>query len=116
MEIVFFFKSKYDPGISINHVMKPIVETIGKSENIYIKQYYLPAIGLNIKSIISNLLFVHKNRSKKGINHIVGEVHYAVYALLGCKSVLTVHDIGFGQVINLKQLNVLGCILLIYIL
>ena len=45
MEIVFFFKSKYDPGISINHVMKPIVETIGKSENIYIKQYYLPAIG-----------------------------------------------------------------------
>ena len=34
MEIVFFFKSKYDPGISINHVMKPIVETIGKSENI----------------------------------------------------------------------------------
>ena len=54
MEIVFFFKSKYDPGISINHVMKPIVETIGKSENIYIKQYYLPAIGLNIKSIISN--------------------------------------------------------------
>ena len=65
MEIVFFFKSKYDPGISINHVMKPIVETIGKSENIYIKQYYLPAIGLNIKSIISNLLFVHKIVQKK---------------------------------------------------
>lgn len=108
MEIVFFFKSKYDPGISINHVMKPIVETIGKSENIYIKQYYLPAIGLNIKSIISNLLFVHKNRSKKGINHIVGEVHYAVYALLGCKSVLTVHDIGFWTSDKFKTIKRFG--------
>lgn len=44
MEIVFFFKSKYDPGISINHVMKPIVETIEKVRILY-KQYIYPAIA-----------------------------------------------------------------------
>ena len=95
MKISFFLKSKQDPGISINHVMLPIAEEIGKVSNFDIQIHYLPSIGLNIKSILSNLWYIYRHRTKDGYNHVVGEVHYAIYALLGCKSVITVHDIGF---------------------
>lgn len=38
----------------------------------------------------------------------MGEVHYAVYALLGCKSVLTVHDIGFWTSDKFKTIKRFG--------
>lgn len=95
MTITFFFKSKQDPGISINHVMLPIVEAIGKKAIYEIRIHYLPSAGLSLRSILSNLIYIYKNRTKDGFNHVVGQEHYAMYALLGCKSVITVHDIGF---------------------
>lgn len=95
MKITFFFKSKLDPGISINHVMKSIVDDISKDPDIDVEIYYIPSTGLSLKSILSNLVYVYNHRTKHGINHVVGEVHYLLYALLGCKSSITVHDIGF---------------------
>lgn len=108
MTIVFFFKSIKDPGISINHVMKPIVSTIGKNPDFDVKCFYVPYAGLSLKSIISNLIFVYKHRSKHGINHVVGEVHYLMYALMGCKSSITVHDIGFWTADGFSRLRRLG--------
>ena len=108
MTVSFFFKSKHDPGISINHVMTPIVNTIRDNSSIDVKIYYIPSVGLNLKSIVSNLFFVYKNRTKDGINHVVGEAHYLLYALIGCKSTLTVHDIGFWTVDSFNWLKRLG--------
>ncbi|KAA6351945.1 hypothetical protein EZS27_000742 [termite gut metagenome] len=46
-------------------------------------------------SLLKNLIFVFKNRNKQGINHIPGDIHYCILALIGCKSVLTIHDLVF---------------------
>lgn len=108
MTITFFFKSKQDPGVSINHVMTPIVDTICKDSDFEINKYYLPSTGLNFRSILSNLVFVYKHRTKNGINHVVGETHYVLYALFGCKSTITVHDIGFWTVDGFTGLKRLG--------
>lgn len=108
MKISFFFKSKQDPGISINHVMKAIVDEIAKNSTIEVSVYYIPSTGLSLKSIFSNLFFVYKHRTKQGVNHVVGEVHYLLYALIGCKSSITVHDIGFWTVDNYSKFKRLG--------
>ncbi len=42
-----------------------------------------------------NLWFVFKNRNRNGINHITGDINYCVLALIGCKAILTIHDLGF---------------------
>lgn len=55
-------------------------------------EYYMPYSGASLKGIINNLVFTYKNRNPKGINHVTGDVHYCILALIGCISVLTVHD------------------------
>lgn len=93
MKIKYFLKSKTDPGVSINNVFLPIIEGIKKHDDVEVD--YLPCIGLSIKSIIKNILYVFKKRDPYGVNQIVGEVHYVLLGLIGVKSVITVHDIGF---------------------
>lgn len=93
MEVVYFVNAKSNQNVSIENVFKPLMSEVSKDNNVSI--CYLPKARFNIVSIIKNLLFVYKNRTKCGINHVTGEVHYCILALLGCKTVLTVHDIGF---------------------
>lgn len=43
--------------------------------------------------MFKNLFFVYKHRNRNGINHLTGDAHYCILALIGCVSVLTVHDL-----------------------
>lgn len=84
MNIVFFHRN-IKAGYSINKVTQTIVSTIKDKE-----EYYVPCYRFG--GILRNLWFVFRRRNKNGINHITGDIHYCILALMGCKSVLTIHD------------------------
>lgn len=90
MEITYFFRND-KCGFSISKVFNTITSEISKTKKI--DQYYMPAHGADLISILKNLFYVFKHRNKKGINHITGDIHYCILALIGCKSVLTIHDL-----------------------
>lgn len=86
MQIVYFHRN-LKAGYSINKVTQTIVRGISDR-----KEYYVPAFGVTIGTIVRNWFFVWRHRDKKAINHITGDIHYCILALVGCKSVLTIHD------------------------
>ncbi len=92
MDITFFLRSKQG-AISIGKLFRPLIAEIGKTENV--ETYYMPSATYGVKGMLQNLWFTFKHRNKKGINHITGECHFIILALLGCKTVLTIHDLGF---------------------
>ena len=53
----------------------------------------LPYTTKGVFSIISNLWFLF--RLKKDFFHIIGDVHYAIFALPAKSTVLTIHDLVF---------------------
>ena len=74
-------------GYSINKVTQTIIRDITNKE-----EFYAPTYHNNLIDVIKNILFVWKNRNKVNYNHITGGLHYGVIGLIGCKSVLTIHD------------------------
>ena len=92
MKIVFFTRSK-DSAISIGKAFAVLIDEISKSQQV--KSYYVPYASYSLYKMWRNILYVYRNRTKTGINHITGEIHFCMFALIGVKSVLTVHDLGF---------------------
>ena len=92
MNITFFIRSKQG-AISIGKLFRPLIAEIGKTEDV--ETYYMPSASYGIKGIIQNLWFTYCHRNKHGINHVTGDCHFIIFALMGCKTVLTVHDLGF---------------------
>lgn len=94
-KVTYFSRSK-ECGPSIDFIYHKVYEGVMNRlgrENVEYK--YLPSSRYTLKGMFQNLWFVWKNRNRKGVNHVTGEVHFAILALLGCKSVLTIHDLGF---------------------
>jgi hypothetical protein len=89
MKIVYFHRNKNN-GTSIIKSFRPLINKICETENI--EEYYVPYRGASPLDIIRNILFVYKHHTKNGINHITGDIHYCILGLIGCKSVLTIHD------------------------
>jgi glycosyltransferase involved in cell wall biosynthesis len=89
MNITYFYRSN-NAGFSIAKAFKPLSDEMNK--NHVVKDFFVPARRADPLSILRNLFYVFRHRDKKGINHITGDIHYCVIALIGCKSVLTVHD------------------------
>ncbi|MDB4409452.1 glycosyltransferase [Gammaproteobacteria bacterium] len=90
MRLTYFYRS-LKCGISIKKVFNTVADEISKTHNI--KQYYVPHHRADVKSVLRNIFYVFKHRDKNGINHITGDVQYCMVALIGCKSVLTIHDL-----------------------
>lgn len=90
MEIIFFHRNP-DSGFSIYRVFNTIVKELTRDHNV--NEYFVPCRRAGFKSIVTNLLFVYNHRNKEAINHISGDIHYCVLALIGCRSVLTIHDL-----------------------
>lgn len=88
---VTFFNRNMDLGFSINKVFIPIRREISK--DFTVENVYVPGRTANPIDIIRNILYVRKHRNKNGINHITGDIHYCMLGLIGCKTVLTIHDI-----------------------
>jgi glycosyltransferase involved in cell wall biosynthesis len=88
-DITYFHWNKNN-GPSIGRSFRPLIDKIKKTENV--REYYVPYKGASPLKLIKNIYFVYKHRTKTGINHITGDIHYCILGLIGCKSVLTIHD------------------------
>ena len=87
---ITYFHRHSKAGYSINKVSQTYIREIEKKW--YVRQFYVPCYRATLVSCFRNIMFIFLNRNKKGINHITGDIHYSVLALIGCKSVLTIHD------------------------
>ena len=87
MNKIVYFHRNIEAGYSINKVTQTIIS--GFKNKV---EYFLPCVGGSLFVVCNNLLYVYKHRDKNAINHVTGDVQYAILALIGCKSVLTVHD------------------------
>lgn len=85
--MITFFYRNHNVGFSIKKVADVITNLI--SDKVI---YEMPSQYASLCGVISNMLFTWKHKNKKGINHIVGDVHYCILPLLNYKTVLTIHD------------------------
>lgn len=92
MKITYFFRHP-KIGHSIHRVYRTIILEIDKSEDISI--YDVPKMGSLPISVFMNNLFVFKKREKSAIHHVTGHIHDTLLALIGTKTILTVHDLVF---------------------
>ncbi len=84
--ITYFYRNR-KVGFSIAKVSNNITSLIKDKEIFEVPSHRSKPI-----SILRNLIYIRKHRNKDGINHIVGDIHYGTLALIGCKSILTIHD------------------------
>lgn len=92
MQILFFYRHP-DVGFSIEKVFNTL-------ENEIQKKCVVESVSVASKNsmpwdIIVNNLFSFKKRNKKGVNHITGHIHDVILGLIGCKSIVTFHDLVF---------------------
>lgn len=91
MKITYFHRNS-SFGYSIEKVSQTFISKIEKTEQV--ENFYMPCSKVDLLSIIRNIWFTYKHRNKNGINHITGDIYYCMLSLIGCKSILTIHDIG----------------------
>ncbi|WP_282162212.1 glycosyltransferase family 4 protein [Ulvibacterium marinum] len=92
MKINYFFRHPR-VGHSIHRVFRTLIHELDKSLGIYI--YEVPYTGSMPYDVVRNTVFVYKKRDKKAIHHITGHIHDVLLALIGMKTILTVHDLVF---------------------
>lgn len=92
MKITYFFRHN-ELGYSIQKVFKTMIFSIQKKNTIEI--FYMPTKRSMPWNLIGNVVYTYRNRNKHGINHITGHIHEIILGLIGCKVVLTVHDLVF---------------------
>lgn len=90
MRVTYFYRS-LNCGFSIKKVLNTISDEVSKTREV--KSYYIPAHRADVISVVKNIFYVFRHRDRKGINHVTGDVHYCIVGLIGCKSVLTIHDL-----------------------
>lgn len=85
--VITYFHRNPKAGYSINKVIQTIVRGFDNK-----REFYVPYMGGGPLTIIKNIFYVWKNRDRYGINHITGDILYCAIGLIGCKSILTIHD------------------------
>lgn len=85
-KVTYFYRSQ-SSAFSIKKVTQTITAHIDDKVELFV-----PYTGFKPKVILGNIWYVFKNRNKKGINHITGEIYYCAIGLIGCRSVITIHD------------------------
>lgn len=92
--MITFFHRNHRCGYSIYKVFKTIENEL-KYQNQELEEYFMPSPFSMPWDIIKNSIFTFKHRNTKGINHISGHIHDVILGLIGCKTVLTIHDLVF---------------------
>lgn len=96
---IIFFNRSNKLGYSIQKVFRPIIFEIKKSNSV--KVIEIPNLGSMPWDIFKNFFFTLKFREKNSIHHVTGHIHDVLLALVGVKTVLTIHDLVFiDNVIN----------------
>ncbi|MDR2009378.1 MAG: glycosyltransferase [Bacteroidales bacterium] len=88
---ITYFHRNPKAGFSIAKVSGTFIREIRKTMDV--EEFCVPEYKAAPQHIVKNIWFVFKHRNKYGINHITGDIHYCILALIGCKSVLTIHDL-----------------------
>jgi len=99
MNKITFFHRHNNIGFSIQKVFGTLISEITKTN--YIENYYMPSYRSMPWDIVINSYYTFKHRNKHGINHVTGHIHDVLLALIGCKCILTVHDLVFIE--NVKN-------------
>ncbi len=88
MELVLFFRRKTQSAYSIESIFEPFAHRI-----VGAKCVYVPFQANSFIHIVRNIYYA---RTKQGsINHITGDIHYAILGLGHKKAkILTIHDCG----------------------
>jgi glycosyltransferase involved in cell wall biosynthesis len=92
MKIQYFFRHPH-VGHSIHRVFRTIITEISKTQDTTIIE--VPNKGSMPWDVIKNNLFVYRKRNKHTIHHVTGHIHDVLMALIGVKTVLTIHDLVF---------------------
>jgi glycosyltransferase involved in cell wall biosynthesis len=92
MKIIYFFRHP-KVGHSIHRVFRTLLSEL--NETIEMDIYNIPNLGSMPWHMISNLWFTFHKRNNKTIHHVTGHIHEVLLALIGMKTVLTVHDLVF---------------------
>ena len=82
-------------GFSIGKVFKPIEQELRKFCDV--DSVELPCANYSIRSLITNIKFAQETvrRDHYDLIHITGAEYYLIPFLKSCKTVVTVHDLGF---------------------
>lgn len=97
--IIYFYRN-HKVGYSIKKVADLITNQVLDK-----RIYEMPSPFASVVGILRNLLFTFVHRDKKCVNHVVGDVHYCIISLFGCKSVLTIHDtVAYDNAVGWKKL------------
>lgn len=92
MKIFFFFRHP-KIGHSIHRVFRTLMQEMKNTLEVSI--YEVPCKGSMPLNVIQNSLFVFKKRDPLAIHHVTGHIHDVLLALIGVKTVLTIHDLVF---------------------
>lgn len=92
--MITFFHRNHKCGYSIYKVFSTIESELkGQGEDV--NDFFMPSSNSMPWDVVKNSIFTFKHRNKKGINHISGHIHDVILGLIGCKTVLTIHDLVF---------------------
>jgi glycosyltransferase involved in cell wall biosynthesis len=98
-KIVYFHRNPQD-GFSMLKVSKTFIKEVQKTEKT--EEIFMPCQGsLRPIGTLLNVLYALKYRNKQFIYHLTGDIHLCILGLLGCKTVLTIHDMrSLGNIEN----------------
>ncbi|WP_294588376.1 glycosyltransferase family 1 protein [uncultured Bacteroides sp.] len=89
--MITYFIRNQKAGYSLHKQSIQLINEVSQGSDVEI--FELPEYRAYPWHMLKNIFFVYKHRNRKGINHLTGDVHYCILALIGCISVLTVHDL-----------------------
>ena len=96
IRINFIYRNIKSGFFSIHKVFRPIEKYLPAES----RHMETPSFHADPINVMRNLLWMFVHRDKHTIHHITGTMHYLVLALIGCPTVLTIHDL--SMMINPK--------------
>ena len=92
MKIKYYFRHP-DIAHSIHRVFRTVINELPQAYSI--KKIDMPCKGSMPWDVLGNCFYSFKYRDKSSIHHVTGHIHDVLLALVGCKTILTIHDLVF---------------------
>ena len=92
MKINYYFRHP-EIAHSIHRVFRTVINELPQAYSI--KKNDMPCKGSMPWDVLVNCFFSFKYRDKSSIHHVTGHIHDVLLALVGCKTILTIHDLVF---------------------
>ena len=92
MKVIYFFRH-LKVGHSIHRVFRTLLQEM--EDRVQIEAYDMPNKGSMPWDVHKHCWYTFKRRDNKAIHHVTGHIHDVLMALIGVKSILTVHDLVF---------------------